>query len=163
RSPATAALASSVSASEPFRTVNTYGLFAVMTTSRPEIVVEGSDDGASWRPYVFRWKPGDVDRRPGFVEPHQPRLDWQMWFAALSDVRQSPWFASFVHRLLEGDRDVTRLLASDPFAGRAPKYVRAELWDYRFTDLATRRRTGAWWTRTRIGEYLPPVTLEDFR
>jgi len=162
RSRATAALASAVSAAEPFRTVNGYGLFAVMTTSRPEIVVEGSEDGATWRPYAFRWKPGDVLRRPGFVEPHQPRLDWQMWFAALGDVRQSPWFISFAHRLLEGDRDVTHLLADDPFHGHAPRFVRAELWDYRFTDLATRRRTGAWWTRRRIGEYLPAVSLEDF-
>ena len=133
-----------------------------MTTSRPEIVVEGSEDGATWRPYAFRWKPGDVLRHPGFVEPHQPRLDWQMWFAALGDVRQSPWFISFAHRLLEGDRDVTHLLAGDPFHGHAPRFVRAELWDYRFTDLATRRRTGAWWTRRRIGEYLPAVSLEDF-
>jgi hypothetical protein len=86
-----------------------------------------------------------------------------MWFAALSDARQNPWFVAFVHRLLEGDRDVTRLLAADPFAGRAPRFVRAELWDYRFTDAETRRRTGAWWTRRQIGEYLPPVSLADFR
>ncbi|HET7451829.1 MAG TPA: lipase maturation factor family protein [Thermoanaerobaculia bacterium] len=158
----TGALASAASPAEPFRTVNGYGLFAVMTTTRPEIVVEGSDDGGAWKPYAFRWKPGDVGRRPAFVEPHQPRLDWQMWFAALSDLRQSPWFVAFVHRLLEGDRTVIRLLDSDPFAGRAPKFVRAELWEYRFTDTATRRRTGAWWTRSLVGEYLPPVSLEDF-
>ncbi|HET9794559.1 MAG TPA: lipase maturation factor family protein, partial [Thermoanaerobaculia bacterium] len=163
RARATAALASAASAAEPFRTVNGYGLFAVMTTTRPEIVVEGSADGRAWTPYPFRWKPGDVSRRPRFVEPHQPRLDWQMWFAALSDVRQNPWFVGFVHRLLEGDRDVIRLLAADPFAGHPPRFVRAELWNYRFTDRATRRKTGAWWSRTRIGEYLPPVSLDDFR
>jgi predicted DCC family thiol-disulfide oxidoreductase YuxK len=163
RSRATAAVASFASPAEPFRTVNGYGLFAVMTTSRPEIIVEGSDDGATWKPYAFRWKPGNVLRRPDFVEPHQPRLDWQMWFAALSDVRQNPWFISFAHRLLEGAPDVLRLLAADPFAGRAPRFVRAELWDYRFTDGAERRRTGAWWTRTRLGAYLPAVSLEDFR
>jgi len=162
RARATSVLASVASPAEPFRTVNGYGLFAVMTTTRPEIVVEGSADGATWTPYPFRWKPGDPGRRPRFVEPHQPRLDWQMWFAALSDARQNPWFVAFVHRLLEGDRDVTRLLAADPFAGRAPRFVRAELWDYRFTDGETRRRTGAWWTRRQIGEYLPPVSLEDF-
>ena len=162
RAKVTAVLASAVSPAEPFRTVNGYGLFAVMTTTRPEIVVDGSEDGEHWRSYPFRWKPGDVGRRPGFVEPHQPRLDWQMWFAALSDVGRNPWFVSFAHRLLEGDPDVIRLLAADPFGGRRPRWVRAELWDYRFTDVATRRRTGAWWSRTPIGEYLPPVTLDDF-
>jgi hypothetical protein len=163
RASATAALAGATSAAEPFRTVNGYGLFAVMTTSRPEIIIEGSDDARTWQAYVFRWKPGDVSRRPRFVEPHQPRLDWQLWFAALSDVRQNPWFIGFVHRLLEGSPDVVRLLASDPFAGKPPRFVRAELWDYRFTDTATRRTTGAWWTRRRIASYLPPVSLEDFR
>ena len=160
---ATAVAATLASPAEPFRTVNGYGLFAVMTTSRPEIIVEGSDDGERWKAYEFRWKPGDVSRRPAFVEPHQPRLDWQMWFAALSDVRQNPWFAGFVHRLLEGSADVAGLLASDPFAGKPPRFVRAELWDYRFTDTATRRRTGAWWTRKPVGTYLPAVSLEDFR
>ena len=76
----------------PLRTVNSYGLFAVMTTERREIIVEGSNDGVTWLPYEFKYKPGDVNRRPGFVEPFQPRLDWQMWFAALGDVRQNPWF-----------------------------------------------------------------------
>ena len=163
RSRATAVAATLGSPAEPFRTVNGYGLFAVMTTERPEIIVEGSDDGEHWKPYEFRWKPGDVLRRPAFVEPHQPRLDWQMWFAALSDVRQNPWFVGFVHRLLEGSPDVVGLLTSDPFAGKPPRFVRAELWDYRFTDTAARRRTGAWWTRKPIGTYLPSVSLEDFR
>jgi lipase maturation factor 1 len=163
RSEVTAIASSAASFAEPFRTVNGYGLFAVMTTSRPEIIVEGSDDGESWRPYVFRWKPGDVARRPAFVEPHQPRLDWQMWFAALSDVRENPWFISFVRRLLEGSPDVLRLLAADPFAGRAPRYVRAELYDYRFTDRAERAKTGAWWKRNRLRTYLPAVSLENFR
>jgi len=159
----TAIASSAASFAEPFRTVNGYGLFAVMTTSRPEIVVEGSDDGESWRPYAFRWKPGDVARPPAFVEPHQPRLDWQMWFAALSDARENPWFLSFVRRLLEGSPDVLGLLETDPFAGRAPRYVRAELYDYRFTDRARRAKTGAWWTRARLGTYLPAVSLENFR
>jgi hypothetical protein len=134
-----------------------------MTTSRPEIIVEGSNDAGTWRAYAFRWKPGDVSRRPRFVEPHQPRLDWQMWFAALSNARETFWFVSFVHRLLEGSPEVLRLLASDPFDGLPPKYIRAELYDYRFTDAETRRRTGAWWTRRRTASYLPPVSLEDFR
>ena len=86
-----------------------------------------------------------------------------MWFAALGDVRQSPWFVSFARRLLEGSPDVLRLLAADPFGGRPPRYLRAELFDYRFTDVATRRRTGAWWSRRELGTYLPAVSLDDFR
>src|SRR5262249_52493199 len=79
----------------PLRVVSGYGLFAVMTTRRQEIIVEGSQDGRIWLPYEFHWKPGDVNRRPEFVAPHQPRLDWQMWFAALGDIRSSPWYLSF--------------------------------------------------------------------
>ncbi len=144
----------------PFRTVNRYGLFAVMTTRRPEIVIEGSADGATWREYAFRWKPGDVRRPPGFVAPHMPRLDWQMWFAALSDFRREPWFLAFCERLLEGSPPVLSLLAADPFEGRPPRYVRALVYDYRFTDAATRRATGAWWRRELRGLYCPVLTLE---
>jgi len=114
-------------AASPLRLVNGYGLFAVMTTTRPEIVLEGSDDGARWVEYEFKWKPGDLSRAPAFVEPHQPRLDWQMWFAALGDYRQNPWFVAFVHRLLEGSRDVDALLARTPFPDHPPRYVRALL------------------------------------
>jgi predicted DCC family thiol-disulfide oxidoreductase YuxK len=145
----------------PFRTVNRYGLFAVMTTRRPEIVIEGSDDGATWREYAFRWKPGDVRRRPGLVAPHMPRLDWQMWFAALSDYRREPWFLSFCERLLEGSPRVLSLLATDPFDGKPPRYLRALVYDYRFTDAATRRATGAWWSRDLRGLYCPVLMLED--
>ena len=99
----------------PFRSVNNYGLFAVMTTNRNEIIVEGSNDGVTWLPYEFKYKPGDVRRRPGFVEPYQPRLDWQMWFAALGDYRQNPWFVNFCARLLQGSPEVLALLANNPF------------------------------------------------
>jgi hypothetical protein len=146
----------------PFRIVNPYGLFAVMTTSRPEIVVEGSLDGADWRPYEFRWKPGDPCGRPRFVSPHQPRLDWQMWFAALGTMSSSPWFAALVARLLEGSRDVRRLLDVDPFEGRRPRYVRALLYDYRFSTRAERATTGRWWSRELLRVYCPPVELDDF-
>ncbi len=95
--------------------MNGYGLFAVMTPSRPEIVVEGSRDGTTWLPYEFKWKPGDPTRRPRFVEPHQPRLDWQMWFAALGTYEDNPWFLSFLRRLLEDSPPVLRLLKTDPF------------------------------------------------
>ncbi len=147
----------------PLRLVNGYGLFAVMTTTRPEIIVEGSDDRSEWRPYEFKWKAGDLSRAPSFVEPHQPRLDWQMWFAALGRYEQNPWFLAFVLRLLEGSKDVTALLARDPFPDHAPKYIRAALYQYTFTSLAERRTTGDWWKRAPQGLYLPAVSLDSFR
>jgi predicted DCC family thiol-disulfide oxidoreductase YuxK len=140
----------------PFRSVGTYGLFAVMTTSRPEIVVEGSADGVKWLPYEFRWKPGDPNRRPAFVAPHQPRLDWQMWFAALGRCEDNPWFQSFERRLLEGSPPVLGLLARNPFPNEPPRYIRTTVYDYHFTDFATRRSTGAWWQRRPLGAYCPP-------
>ena len=142
----------------PLRSVNSYGLFAVMTTTRPEIIVEGSDDGVTWLAYEFEYKPGDLHRRPPWVAPHQPRLDWQMWFAALSRYEEEPWFRNFCLRLLEGSPDVGRLLARDPFADRAPRYVRGVLYRYRFSDAATRRKDGVWWTREPLGEYSPPLS-----
>jgi lipase maturation factor 1 len=143
---------------DPFRSINSYGLFRVMTTSRSEIIVEGSDDGRTWRAYEFKYKPGDVTRRPGFVEPHQPRLDWQMWFAALSTYEATPWFESFLARLLEGSPDVLGLLARNPFLVRPPTYVRAMRYQYRFTTAGERRATGAWWSRTLVGAYSPILT-----
>jgi predicted DCC family thiol-disulfide oxidoreductase YuxK len=143
----------------PFRTINGYGLFAVMTTERREIIVEGSSDGVKWLPYEFKYKPGDVNRRPAFVAPHQPRLDWQMWFAALNDYQQNPWFVFFCIRLLQGSPDVLGLLAKNPFPDHPPRFIRAELYDYQFTNFAERRATGAWWKRKFIGEYLPAISL----
>jgi hypothetical protein len=130
-----------------------------MTTTREEIVVEGSDDGVTWLAYEFPYKPGDVARRPAFVAPHQPRLDWQMWFAALSDSRRQVWFQSFLARLLQGSPEVLALLEKNPFPDHPPRYVRALLYDYHFTDRATRAATGDWWTRTPVGEYASPVSL----
>ena len=148
---------------EPLQSVNRYGLFAVMTTRRPEIVVEGSEDGNTWKAYEFRWKPGDVGRRPAFVAPHQPRLDWQMWFAALGTCEENPWFLNFLARLLQGEPAVLRLLANDPFSGAPPRFVRASLYDYHFTDRAARRSTGAWWRREFAGDYCPVVSREMLR
>ncbi len=146
----------------PLESANGYGLFAVMTTSRPEIVIEGSDDGTSWRPYEFRFKPGDLRRRPRFVAPHQPRLDWQMWFAALGSHEENPWLVQLLGRLLEGSPEVLGLLASNPFPERAPRFVRAALFDYRFTNSEERRRTGAWWRREAKGLYVPALSRENF-
>jgi hypothetical protein len=143
----------------PLRTVNNYGLFAVMTTTRLEIVIEGSDDRQTWRPYGFPDKPGDLGRRPRFVAPYQPRLDWQMWFAALGTRQSNPWFSGLCVRILEGSPDVLALLATNPFPDHPPRYIRAELYDYRLTTLAERRATGTWWARTPAGEYFPVSSL----
>ncbi len=148
-----------VEAAAPFRSVNTYGLFAIMTAQRPEIVVEGSDDGATWRAYEFKYKPGDLACRPGFIAPYQPRLDWQMWFAALGEYRENPWFVYFCVRLLEGSPPVLRLLKTNPFPNRPPRYLRAILYRYRFTDFQTRRVSGAWWRREKKGLYCPVLSL----
>jgi lipase maturation factor 1 len=143
---------------EPFHLVSGYGLFAVMTTTRPEIVIEGSDDGAAWKAYEFKWKPGDPTRPPRYCMPHQPRLDWQMWFAALGDYRRSPWFVAFLARLLENARPVVDLLRINPFHAAPPRYVRATVYRYQFSNLATRRATGEWWRRERLGLYCPVLT-----
>jgi hypothetical protein len=142
----------------PLRSVNAYGLFAVMTTTRPEIVVEGSDDGLEWKAYEFVYKPGDPRRRPPWVAPHQPRLDWQMWFAALGRYDDEPWFDAFCQRLLAASPDVLRLLASDPFGGRPPRFVRATLYRYRFSDWTTGRAERVWWTHERLGDYSPVLS-----
>jgi predicted DCC family thiol-disulfide oxidoreductase YuxK len=148
---------------EPFRIVNGYGLFRVMTKDRGEIIIEGSADGIAWLPYEFKWKPGDVKRAPGWCAPHQPRLDWQMWFAALGVPRQNPWFTGLIVRLLQGSRDVSRLLAHNPFPDQPPRYIRASFYRYRFTTMEEHRQLGAWWKRHELGEYLPTVSLEQLR
>jgi hypothetical protein len=145
----------------PLGIVNTYGLFAVMTTARLEIVVEGSNDGQTWLDYRFKYKPGDLDRAPRWVQPHQPRLDWQMWFAALGGYQANPWFVNFIVRLLEGSPDVLALLATNPFPSAPPRYVRAQVYDYKFTNMAEHRTTGNWWRRELKGNYFPPASLKQ--
>src|SRR5882724_6855860 len=146
---------------EPFRIVNGYGLFRVMTKDRREIVIEGSADGIDWLPYEFKWKPGDVNRAPGWCAPHQPRLVWQMCFAALGTPEKNPWFIRLAFCLLKGKPDVARLFAHDPFPNQPPRYIRAILYRYRFTTTKEHRQTGAWWKRQELGEYLPAVSLEQ--
>jgi lipase maturation factor 1 len=146
-----------------FRSVNAYGLFAVMTTTRPEIVVEGSDDGTNWIEYEFKYKAGDLHRRPPWVAPHQPRLDWQMWFAALGGFEEERWFQDFCVRLLENDSEVLSLIARNPFPAHAPKYLRALLYRYRFSTADARRRDGVSWTRELVGDYSPVLSLQDRR
>jgi hypothetical protein len=144
---------------EPFHLVSGYGLFAVMTTTRPEIVVEGSDDGTTWKAYEFKWKPGDPTRSPRYCMPHQPRLDWQMWFAALGDYRTNSWFIAFLVRLLEHAQPVRTLLGHNPFPAAPPRFIRAVLYQYRFTNAAEHRKTGAWWQRERLRMYCPVLSL----
>ena len=144
----------------PFRSVNTYGLFADMTESRPEIIVEGSNDRITWETYDFRWKPSKLTSAPKWVAPHQPRLDWQMWFAALQgSYRNTPWFPHFIGALLQGKPEVLQLLAENPFPDTPPRYIRATLYDYHFTDIATKRSEGTWWYREQKGLYCPAVSL----
>jgi hypothetical protein len=147
----------------PARSFNGYGLFAVMTTSRPEIVIEGSADGNTWYEYQFKYKPGDLKRRPRFVAPHQPRLDWQMWFAALGSYKSNPWFVNLCWRLLQGSPDVLALFDQNPFPKRPPRYIRAVVYDYHFTTLSERHKTGAWWRRELKGIYLPEISLTQTR
>ena len=147
----------------PFQIANTYGLFASMTTTRPEIIVQGSSDGITWLDYEFLYKPGVLQHPPHWAAPYQPQLDWQMWFAALSDYRGTPWFTNFMLRLLQGSPDVLGLLRKNPFPAAPPRYVRAQLFDYSFTNFAGRRATGDWWTRKPEGLYFPQISLEDLR
>ena len=144
---------------EPLRLVSAYGLFAVMTTQRNEIVIEGSYDGVEWREYDFRYKPGDLFRRPPWNIPHQPRLDWQMWFAALEDPRHLQWFWLFLQKLLENDPAVTALLQRNPFPGKPPLYLRAKFYDYHYADPAEKAQ-GRWWDRRLLGLYAPVVSLK---
>jgi lipase maturation factor 1 len=145
-----------------FMLVNEYGLFRQMTETRPEIVIEGSTDEIDWKPYEFRWKPGNLSRPPRCAMPHQPRLDWQMWFEALRleqvhlatgaiDPRYaSPWFRSFILQLLKGESDVVGLFAANPFPDAPPKYIRITLYQYQFTDWDQWRKTGNWWDRSLV-------------
>jgi hypothetical protein len=137
----------------PFRSVNGYGLFAVMTITRPEIVIEGTENGATWLEYEFEYKPGDIHRAPSWVAPHQPRLDWQMWFAALGP-EEEPWLHTLCSRLLDAEPDVLHLLARDPFEGRRPKQIRAIRYRYRFSRADEATREGTSWARELEGTLL---------
>lgn len=146
----------------PFGIVNPYGVFAVMTTTRPEIIIEGSDDGQTWREYEFPYKAGPTDRRLKWNVPHQPRLDWQLWFAAFEGAGQNRWIEGLLLRLLQGSPHVLGLLEKNPFPDHPPKFVRAQLYDYRFSDPRSRAQTSAVWVRRVQGLYFPQVMLEDF-
>ena len=149
-----------MTASWDFNCVGGYGLFRWMTTKRPEIAIEGSNDGENWLAYEFKYKPGDMSRRPAFVAPYQPRLDWQMWFAVLYPRRSFNWFLPFIKRLLDGSPAVLSLLEKNPFPDAPPKYIRAVLYEYTFTDRAN--GDSAWWQRKQLGLYMKDISLDDF-
>src|SRR5881398_553013 len=141
----------------PLRSVNGYGLFRVMTTERFEIAIEGGADTMHWREYQFRWKPGDPARRPPFVAPHMPRLDWQMWFAALNPEGARDWLVPLLRHLLQGTPEVLDLLGENPFPSGPPRYVRLVYYKYRFSTPTERARGGAWWQRERVGYLTEPL------
>jgi predicted DCC family thiol-disulfide oxidoreductase YuxK/uncharacterized membrane protein YhaH (DUF805 family) len=159
RPPFARAWSALLTVASPLRSINSYGLFAVMTTTRDEIVLEVSADGRDWREWPFLWKPGDPRRAPPVVAPHMPRLDWQMWFASLG--APSPWFGNLVFRLLQGSPDVEGLLGPSPLNGARPVYARATIWTARFATPDERRADGSWWVRTRKGLYFPVVSLKN--
>lgn len=140
--------------SEAWRVINKYHVFGSMTTERIELEVSGSHDGRTWQPYVFQYKPGDLQRRPQVVIPHQPRLDWQMWFVTLHP-RHLRWFEGFLQALLDNSPSVTALLAHNPFVDAAPRYIRVEAYRYHFTTPRERAASGAWWRREALGPFTP--------
>ena len=147
-------LATVIAYMDVYRVVNMYHVFPTMTTERIELEVSGSIDGKAWRTYRFKHKPQDLDRRPGLVMPHQPRLDWQMWFVTLRR-KHLPWFEEFLYALLDNSPHVKELLANDPFPGEAPRYIRVDAYKYTFTTPEQREQTGNWWNKEAQGPFLP--------
>jgi phytoene dehydrogenase-like protein len=149
---------------DPLHLVNAYGAFGSITRRRYELVIEGTREqqltaATRWREYEFKGKPGDPRRRPPQVAPYHLRLDWLMWFAALSPGYAEAWLAPLLYRLLRADRDVLRLLRANPFPDGPPAFVRVSRYRYRFTSWRQLRRSGAWWDRAPAGVYLEPVRL----
>jgi len=148
----------------PFHLVNTYGAFGSIGRIRREVVIEGTEEPeitkqTAWKEYGFKGKPGAVDRLPRQWAPYHLRLDWLMWFAAISPSYAQPWLTPFLHRLLRNDPPTLRLLRHNPFPESPPRYVRAQLYEYRFTTPAELRHDRAWWHRTLVGGYVRPMAL----
>ncbi len=151
---------SPVSALEPFRIANRYGLFAVMTRGRYEIEFQGSNDGQNWTPYPFLYKPQALNEPPRIYAPYQPRFDWNLWFASLGSWRDYPIVPNTEVRLLSNDKDVLELFAANPFRDKPPSQIRAVLWQYWFTTMEEKRKTGLWWRREDLGLYAPTLERE---
>ena len=149
---------SPISALEPSRIANRYGLFAVMTPDRLEIEFQGTNDGKTWIPYPFRYKPQDLNKAPGIYAPYQPRFDWNLWFASLGSWRDNRFVIWTQERLLKSEPDVLYLFVGNPFAGKEPPVaVRSVIYQYWFTDEKTKRETGNWWRRELLGAYAPAL------
>jgi hypothetical protein len=147
---------------DPLDLVNTYGAFGTVGRERDEIIFEGTDDAhisseTKWKEYEFKAKPGDPNRRPPFVAPYQPRIDWQIWFAAMASPAEYPWTLHFVWKLLHNDPGTLSLIANNPFPNTPPHYIRARLYRYQFEPLGEK----AWWKREPIGEWLPALSVDD--
>ena len=153
----------------PWRSINAYGLFQDMTEERLEVTIEVSDDGVFWRDLPFQYKPGDLKAMPRQIAPHQPRLDWQMWFAALypgyvpqrdADPR-SPmyWFGAFMNALLEKREAVWALVGEPPLPRETITHARAVLYRYHFTTPDERAQTGQWWKKERLGPFSPTFSM----
>lgn len=145
---------------QPFHLANRYGIFAVMTTTRYEVVIEGSEDGVEWKEYSFYYKPSELNRRPRRISPYQPRIDWQAWFLPFSDYSSEPWFQNFLQHLLKGTKPVINLLRKNPFHDKPPHYVRALLYEYEFSSYETRKKEGIWWVRKFVEPYSPTLALK---
>lgn len=147
---------------DPFNLVNTYGAFGSVSRQRYEVVIQGTtdaqiDEHTQWQDYELPCKPGRVDRRPCWITPYHLRLDWQLWFVPLSPDYQRRWFLSLTNKLLRADPRVLALFVHDPFGGRAPRYLRANFYLYRFAPLGSKDT----WQREPAGQYLSPVSLQD--
>jgi hypothetical protein len=146
-----------------YHIINAYGLFAIMTTKRYEIIIQGAEyitgqiAPGNWLDYEFYWKPGDPSKIPQQVAPYQPRIDWQMWFAALSNYQSQPWFVNLCIRILENEKEVVKLLKYNPFPKEAPRYLRAIVYEYKFNSLENYSKTGMIWSRELKGIYLPAI------
>lgn len=146
----------------PFNLVCRYGIFAVMTTKRYEIVIEGSEDGLLWKEYLFRYKPSEIERRPRRIAPYQPRLDWQIWFLPFTTYYRSAWFQVLLVKLLKGNPEVLKLIRENPFPEQPPKFIRALAYEYTFTSFAEKKKTGQWWNRRFIDSYSPTLSLKNY-
>ena len=144
----------------PYHFANRYGIFAIMTTKRYEIIFEGSDNNFEWKEYLFFYKPSEVTRRPRRISPYQPRIDWQAWFLPFTSPQNEPWMKHFIYHLLKGTPEVLKLIRDNPFASKPPKYVRAIVYDYVFTSFEEKKATGAWWKREYVGIFCHPLNLK---
>lgn len=147
---------------DPFDLVNTYGAFGTVGQERSNVVFEGAMDTtneAAWKPYIYKGLPVKTNERPPQVAPYQLRLDWQMWFASMSNPEDYPWTLNLCWKLLHNDQQVLSLFAENPFEGKPPRYVRAVLYHYRYARPGNTNKQ--WWIREKVSDWLPPMSAND--